>query len=149
MKIFAENRPWYADGLAFECLHCGRCCAGPEEGYVWVTQEEIAAISEYLAIPADQMLEKYARPVAGRYSLIEQEGTQDCIFLVPDPDAPEQRTCTVYPVRPAQCRAWPFWPHNLTSPQAWNAAAEQCGGINRGRTHNLDEIQTKLKAATR
>ena len=36
---------WYAAGLHFGCEVCGRCCAGPGEGYIWVTKPEIELIA--------------------------------------------------------------------------------------------------------
>ena len=34
----------------------------------------------------------------------------------------------IYPVRPTQCRTWPFWEDNLKSPQAWKNASERGRG---------------------
>src|SRR5207248_8895996 len=39
----APPGPWYQDGLAFTCTRCGKCCTG-EPGFVWVTDDELAAI---------------------------------------------------------------------------------------------------------
>ena len=51
------------------------------------------------------------------------------------------RACAVYPVRPLQCRTWPFWPENLSSEQAWNHSAKRCHGMNAaGRTFSLNQI---------
>ena len=36
----------------------------------------------------------------------------DCVFLKEDPER-GRKTCSIYPVRPLQCRTWPFWPENL------------------------------------
>jgi len=106
MKIFART-PWYVGGLAFECQECGRCCAGPEEGYVWVTLDDIATIANHLRIPLPEMQRRYVRRVGDRFSLTEHPGSNDCVFLRTDPDG--QRRCRVYSVRPVQCRTWPFW----------------------------------------
>ncbi len=38
--------PWYQDGLAFTCTQCGKCCTG-DPGFVWVTDEEIAALAAF------------------------------------------------------------------------------------------------------
>ena len=46
MKLF-HRQPWYAGGLAFECTQCGQCCAGPNEGYVWVNDAEVARLDEF------------------------------------------------------------------------------------------------------
>jgi len=51
------------------------------------------------------------------------------------------RVCMIYRVRPSQCRTWPFWPENLTNPNAWNKAAQKCPGINRGRLYSFEEIE--------
>lgn len=145
MKIFART-PWYVAGLAFECRQCGRCCAGPHEGYVWVNDDDIVAIAEYLGIPADGMRRKYVHKVGSRYSLIERSDSRDCIFLRADESG--QRRCRVYAVRPVQCRTWPFWASNLTSPDAWAEAGLKCEGVNRGQRIDFDEIETR-RAATR
>ena len=141
MKLFARKAPWYAAGLAFECRQCGRCCAGPDEGYVWVTRAQIAAIAEYLGITEGQMRRRYVRRVATRYSLKEQPETNDCIFLQPNDHG--GRGCAIYPVRPTQCRTWPFWTTNLVNSEAWADAQQRCRGINRGPLHERDEIDTK------
>ena len=114
---------WYADGLRFTCTQCGNCCTGPP-GYVWISKEEIVRLAEFLKITCEQTVEKYCRKVDGRFSLKESrspEGLYDCIFLKaaekgPGDDstiASERKRCSVYPVRPLQCRTWPFWPENL------------------------------------
>ena len=146
-----DKRPWYATGLAFECRLCGRCCCGPDEGYVWVTEEEIAAIARHLGITPARMRELYVRKVDNRHSLKEKRPSNDCIFYRHDPDASgdgegASGQCLIYEVRPAQCRSWPFWPSNLTDPDAWAIAGMRCKGINRGRLHTCDEIEAKRKA---
>ena len=140
MSIFTRKSPWYVAGLAFECAQCGRCCAGPQEGYVWASRPQILGIADHLGISVDQMMRQYVRKVGARLSLKERPGNNDCVFLT---DGPDGRGCSVYPVRPTQCRAWPFWSGNLSSPQAWSAAAMRCPGINRGRLFDRDEIETR------
>ena len=144
MKIF-DRRPWYADGLAFECLRCGRCCAGPEEGYVWVTPAEIAALAGHLSVPQADFEVRFVRRVNGRYSLTESPANRDCIFLRYDDQGHCQ--CRVYPVRPTQCRTWPFWPLNLARPENWVLAGTRCPGVNRGSLHDVDEIQHSREQA--
>ena len=50
MKSATKKSPWYIGGLHFECGQCGKCCSGPDEGYIWVTKEEIRFIADYLKI---------------------------------------------------------------------------------------------------
>jgi len=143
MGLFTKSPPWYAAGLAFECIGCGRCCAGPEEGYVWVTAEEIRAIARHLGISEKQMRRRYARRVGARMSLVELDESRDCVFL--EPDGAGGRRCRIYPVRPTQCRTWPFWPGNLRSPDAWCAAAARCPGINRGPRYSREQIEERMR----
>ena len=128
--------PWYADGLRFECTRCGQCCRG--EGYVWVSRERIREMAEFLGISAEGFTRRYVRLVEGRLSLVEKEEA-DCVFWEAD------RGCVVYPVRPVQCRTFPFWPEHLESPAAWRELAAEVPGIGRGRRHGLSEIRRRLR----
>jgi uncharacterized protein len=130
MNIFGSGRPWYSQGLAFECTSCGRCCSGPEEGYVWITPQEIAAAAAQLRVTTDEFMRRYTRRVGKGLSLIEK-ANRDCIFLEAAADG--TRRCMIYGVRPAQCQTWPFWPNNLSGQEAWSRAGQRCPGINRGR----------------
>lgn len=144
MKMFARKDPWYVAGLAFECTDCGTCCAGPGEGYVWLTPARIAEIAKHLDEPESQVRRKYVRKILNRFSLVERADNKDCIFLTTAADG--GRKCRIYPVRPTQCRTWPFWADNLKSPDDWAMAGLRCAGINRGQLHDRDEIKSKRKA---
>lgn len=173
MSLFDRRPPWYIAGLAFECAQCGRCCAGPEEGFVWVTDEEITEIAAFLKITPQELRRSYLRRDHGRYTIAEQPRTKDCAFLQNDPSdvsaaaktvcdlasphichtgeaAPTSgRKCRIYSVRPVQCRTWPFWPGNLGNIDSWHRAAARCKGINRGKLYSFDEIQRRAQSADR
>lgn len=144
IEFSLSQGPWYVAGLAFECLGCGRCCAGPEEGYVWVTDDEIAAIAAFLGLSDKQMRRRYIRKAGRGQSLVEQKGSNDCIFLTPDNG--DGRTCRIYEVRPVQCRTWPFWQSNIRNPESWAEAGMKCPGINRGAVHSAEQIEAKSRA---
>ena len=133
-KNMKTNKKWYADGLHFECTGCGRCCMGPEEGHVWITNPEMKMMADFLGMSEEDMRKKYCRKVGNRTSLTEQRKTKDCIFLT-------DGQCPVYQVRPNQCRTWPFWSSNLYHPGYWNMAGMTCPGINRGRHYTFEEIE--------
>ncbi|MGD2110655.1 MAG: YkgJ family cysteine cluster protein [Phycisphaerae bacterium] len=128
---------WYQAGLSFECTQCGNCCSGAP-GYVWATKEEIRRISEFLGRTDGWLDAEHLRRVGFRYSLTEKRNG-DCIFLKREGG---KTMCSIYPVRPLQCRTWPFWNHNLRSPDAWNEAHTTCPGMNRGEHHDLVQIET-------
>lgn len=143
VKSVVDNKtPWYVGGLHFECLQCGVCCSGPESGYIWVTKPEVQLIADYLKITTAELTKKYLKRRGLRTTIIEQPLSRDCIFLQ---NTKGLKRCAIYPVRPSQCRTWPFWPDNLTGPEAWNFAAGKCPGVNRGKLYSLDEIESFKK----
>lgn len=129
---------WYVGGLHFECMQCGNCCAGPEEGYIWITQPEIRLLAEHLGMSVEKLRSKYLIRYGNRTSIRERAICHDCIFLK---RVGSGRGCGIYPVRPKQCRTWPFWTQNLQSPDSWNITAQKCPGINRGRWYRYEEIE--------
>lgn len=128
------SEPWYQDGLRFECTQCGNCCTG-SSGYVWVNDEEIQAIAEYLDRPIGEIRLLSTRPARGKVSLREHLNG-DCIYF-----DPKSRGCTIYPVRPVQCRTWPFWNANISSLEAWEDVQRGCPGAGQGNFVSLEEIQ--------
>ena len=127
---------WYEDGLQFKCTQCGNCCTGAP-GVVWVDEEEIRAIAEYLNKPIGEIRLMHTRPVRGRVSLTEF-ANGDCTFF-----DPRGRGCTIYPARPKQCRTWPFWNSNLTTEQAWDSIKGDCPGAGHGDFVSLDDIEIR------
>lgn len=112
---------WYSQGLQFKCTECGQCCTGAP-GYVWVSEEEILTIAKHLEISIEEFGRRYLRSVNGRYALLEDPNNYDCVFL-------KNKKCEIYQVRPSQCRTFPWWRQNLSSPEAWQEAASYCEGI--------------------
>ena len=131
-----SDEPWFKNGLRFQCTQCGDCCTGAP-GYVWVNKEEIEALARRLGTSVADFERKYVRQVGIRKSLIEYENG-DCVFF--DPQA---RKCTVYEARPAQCRTWPFWNSNLTSPKAWDDVKTGCPGAGHGTLYSLEDVERR------
>ena len=130
-----EERRWYSQGLRFECTQCGNCCTGAP-GFVWVTEEEIAAIAGMLGEPDIARFEKlFVRQVKDRKSLVEFPNG-DCVFF-----DNQRRTCRVYSERPRQCRTWPFWDSNLKTPEAWKQTCEICPGSSQGKLYDITQIE--------
>lgn len=135
-----SDHPWYKEGLQFTCTQCGDCCTG-EPGYVWVTPEEIQQIADHRGISIGEFMIHHTKHVAGRVSLREF-ANGDCTFF----DG-ATRKCTVYSVRPSQCRTWPFWKSNLESREAWEQVVSICPGSGCGEFVPLEQIQ-KLSGVT-
>lgn len=131
------SEPWYQDGLRFRCTRCGRCCTG-EPGFVWVNDEELAALAEFLHEPVTRVKAMYTRRAYAGLTLREKSNG-DCIFYDRD------QGCTVYPVRPRQCRTWPFWERNVATAEAWDHTCEICPGSGQGELISAEEITRRVK----
>jgi len=85
----------------FNCLRCGACCRVP--GYVTLEAGEIEAIAAFLGLDTYTFTEKYTRVTLDRNALsLTEDADGRCICLQPD------NTCMIQPVKPAQCRSFPF-----------------------------------------
>jgi Fe-S-cluster containining protein len=89
------------------CEACGgHCCTG-ESGYIWAKYDEIVYMAAFVNLSVEEFATMYLKKVKHRYSLVEKQLAPDnfaCIFF----DEVKER-CTIYPVRPLQCRTFPFW----------------------------------------
>jgi Fe-S-cluster containining protein len=128
---------WYQDGLRFKCTRCGNCCTGAP-GYVWVTDEEIAAIAEFRGESVAEVTRKYVRD-GFRGPSLQELANNDCIFW------DRKQGCTIYPVRPRQCRTWPFWESHVKTPADWDRLREACPGAGQGDLISAEEITARIK----
>ena len=123
---------WYSDGLRFSCNQCGNCCTG-SPGYVYYSPAEGQAIASELNLTVDQFEAQYTTTVGGHRSIRDEwnhlSQGHDCVFLR---WVEGKAQCSIYNVRPKQCRTWPFWPENLESPRHWQRAGARCGGMQAG-----------------
>jgi uncharacterized protein len=135
---------WFDKGLPFKCTGCGQCCTG-SPGYVWITEEEMQAVADYLKISIKEFMRKYIRRAGDRYALVEHPNLErpkdvDCVFL-------KDKKCTIYHLRPKQCKTFPWWNENLSSPKAWEELSSYCEGVNHPEADivPLSEIQKNLQ----
>src|ERR1700676_3941141 len=91
-KIISMESPWYQEGLRFTCTQCGHCCTGAP-GFVWVTEDEVAAIADLRSEPVEEVTALYTRNVDRQRSLREK-ANGDCVFY------DKAQGCTIYPARP-------------------------------------------------
>lgn len=131
-----DDEPWYHAGLRFACTQCGNCCTGAP-GYVWVDDAELDALADFLQAPLAEVTALYTRVVRRGRSLRERDNG-DCVFYH------QKLGCTIYPLRPRQCRTWPFWDSNLKSPKDWQKTCEICPGSGHGDLIPVEEITRRL-----
>lgn len=90
-----------------KCAQCkGKCCAG-SSGYIFVTDDEILKIAQFLGEKEETIRGCYTKKVGKLISIKEREITKEnyeCWFF-------DSKTgfCKIYDVRPTQCRTFPFW----------------------------------------
>ena len=115
----SETRPGYA--FRFACKRSGNCCAIPG-GYVRTTEAERAAIAARLDMTLAAFESRYLQPDGER--LKEGLGNR-CTFLQDGAEA----GCSIYDVRPAKCRTWPFWPEVLVDDRLRELVERTCPGV--------------------
>jgi len=130
--------------IRFKCTQCSQCCYGGKYAYVRANDDEIKAIVDYLQIDKNQFTEKYLIKLVDHGYGIKMKTSQTarltgkkghCMLLN------NKGKCSVYPVRPIQCRTYPFWPEILSSEQYWNDEVTRCEGINQGEVIDVDYIE--------
>jgi hypothetical protein len=132
---FFEKQP-----LRFSCTRCGKCCLTGGAYYVFLTEAESEAIRQRLQLSRSWFRRRYlARLEEGELVLAPGKGER-CIFLGDDGQ------CRVYPVRPLQCRTYPFWPELAGNARAWNGEARRCEGVNRGKVVPRATIRRHVNA---
>lgn len=117
-------------GLHFTCQQCRVCCTGTP-GIVRVATAEIEAIAAFLKMTPQRLTEDYLVDLNGVSSIAEHADGR-CRFYADG--------CRIYPVRPRQCRTYPFWLSILRSERNWRREGRQCAGIGQGRIYSREEI---------
>ena len=134
------NTPFYKKGLCFQCTRCSKCCRH-DPGYVFLSKNDIIALSSLLKVNTKEFLNNYCKIVnlglLRRISLIEKKNN-DCIFW-------DNGGCTIYEQRPLQCKTYPFWSSFLNSAEDWETLGKSCPGVNKGKRYTLEEIEEKLR----
>ncbi len=123
--------------IYFKCQDgCSNCCK-VSGGFVVVRDVEVEPIAKHLKIPADDFIKNFTRK-EGKYTCLVDHAGEDCIFL-------EEDKCVIYPVRPIQCKTFPFWPQNLKTEKRWILIENECPGIGTGKAFSKEEIEAIFK----
>lgn len=134
-QIPVERSYFFDGGIRFECLCCGACCTG-SPGVVYVNDSEIIAIAGYLGVSEADFRRRCLYSFRDRYS-IQEHSDGRCLFY--------EAGCRIYPVRPLQCRTYPFWVENMRSRYHWRRVRRECPGIGVGRLYDRPEILAILQ----
>jgi len=135
MKPLYERR-----SLCFSCTACGDCCTSGDDYHVYLDGREAGRIRKYLNLSKGWFRRRYLERLESGELVAAFEADGRCVFLGAN------RQCTVYPVRPLQCRTYPFWPELTGNLKAWQAEAKRCEGIDQGRRVPLERIRRAVNA---
>ncbi len=111
-------------------------------GFVYLSEADVQRAAVFLGMTPDafeaQYLIRYRHVIRFRKPLDSQ-----CHFLT-------DTGCSIHPVKPTQCRLYPFWPELVENRNAWNAQAEGCPGIGKGPLIQIGtacEVAGEMKSA--
>ena len=147
LKILQFMAFYHTTPIRFKCTECSQCCYGGKYAYVRASEQEIQNITSFLQIDTETFRNNYlVKLVDHGYGIRMKQSTQakvlgkqgHCVLLN------NEGKCSVYPVRPTQCRTYPFWPEILISQEKWDNELNRCEGINQG-----DVIEIEHKKITK
>ncbi len=135
---------YHTTPIRFKCTQCSQCCYGGKYAYVRANKQEIEKIVAYMNIDTENFEQNYLTKLVDHgYGIRMKDYLKDkvkgikghCVLLNSD------GKCSVYPVRPTQCRTYPFWPEILISEDKWNNEVKRCEGINQGEIIETKHIE--------
>jgi len=131
------SRWWEKEEVRFECQKdCFKCCAKP--GVVNFDKEDLEDASNYLGIPQSKFKKEFKLTRVKGYMEMAVEEDMPCPFLTFE-------GCAIHPVKPKQCRTFPFWKENVVTRNDWKLTAGFCPGIGEGPQISADSIRKDLK----
>lgn len=95
---------------------------------MYLSPRDLDRMHRWFGIARSIFIERYCRwapSVDGQRLTLREQPNRDCIFW-------RDGGCSVYAVRPLQCRAYPFWRHIVDYPDGWEREAAECPGIGIG-----------------
>lgn len=138
--VLDGHPPYYeTEPLVFGCTACGKCCERP--GLVYMTDDDIEALAHHFGMTTGEvkvsMLER-----DGSDWVVQVDETAPCVFY-----NAHDTSCKIHPVKPLQCRTYPFWAEVVGTRRAWRQEQKLCPGIGEGRAYAADEVRRILVGA--
>ncbi|MGE5645099.1 MAG: YkgJ family cysteine cluster protein [Acidobacteriota bacterium] len=111
------------DGFRFSCKPgCTKCCE--QRGYVYISERDLKRAAAFLRMTPAAFETAYVYRTRHLLRLRKPRGSQ-CHFL-------RENGCAIHPVKPTQCRAFPFWPELVGDRKVWHETGSYCPGIGNG-----------------
>ena len=125
-----------AQGMRFACQPgCTECCT--QRGFVYLSEEDLVRAARFLGMTAAAFERQYVYRTKKLLRLRTPRNTR-CHFLLED-------RCSIHPVKPTQCRVFPFWPELVESRREWNKTARYCPGIGKGPLVQIEKAKAEAR----
>ena len=118
--------------MEFCCQRCSNCCRH-DEGYVFLTKQNVYAIADHLKMSVKQFISECCRVVEqpeGNMLCLKEKQNYDCIFW--------SNGCLIYEVRPTQCMTYPYWPFIVNNKELQKQEKKRCKGFDKKGNHSLE-----------
>lgn len=127
--------------LRFACQPgCTKCCN--VRGFVYITENDLQRMANHIGVTLKEFEKAYV--IRFKHVLrLRKPKTSQCHFLT-------ENGCSVHPVKPVQCRLYPFWPELVENRANWQAERAMCPGIGKGELVQIGvacEIAAEMKMA--
>jgi Fe-S-cluster containining protein len=120
------------EGFRFECQPgCSACCE--MEGEVYLTEEDLVRIASHLSLEPADFEEKYVHRTV-RSLRLRKPSDRQCLFH-------REGRCSIHPIKPVQCRVFPFWTEIIETHATWDETAQRCPGMNKGPLIQIETAQ--------
>ena len=131
-KKFTKKEIEYATegkNFSFSCTKCGNCCKGV--GSIYFSDTELNKIYKYLGLSREKdkeiLYKKLIQRKENSYHI--HDINAPCFFL-------KNNICSIYKVRPLQCKTFPFWPSVFQSPDDLQWYKKECPGISTASSNS-------------
>jgi Fe-S-cluster containining protein len=127
--------------MRFSCQPgCTRCCT--QKGWVYLSVGDVSCLAAFLGMSAGELQRRYV--YSTKHTLRLRKPRQGhCPFL-------KAEGCSVHPVKPTQCRVFPFWPELTEDKKEMEETAQWCPGIGKGdvvSAETLEESAQEMRKA--
>ncbi len=127
--------------MRFACQPgCTKCC--DVRGFVYITEENLRNMAAHVGLKAADFEAQYVVRFKRLLRLRKPKNSQ-CHFL-------REGGCSVHPVKPVQCRLYPFWPELVEDRANWEGERNVCPGIGKGELVQIGaacEMAAEMKTA--
>ena len=122
--------------MRFQCQPgCLKCCE--KKGFIYLSDSDAKIIAKFLDLSAATFELRYLYRTKYLRRLRTAQNSQ-CPFL-------NAQGCSIHPVKPAQCRLFPFWPELVENKKEWNDTAAWCPGMDKGLYVHIEEARERAQ----